>query len=45
MRELPRGDDAVHGDHKEAMNKATINEVTYPTQEVKSNKGTGVGTS
>ena len=45
MRELPRGDRAIHGDHKEVIKDTTISKITYPTQEAKSSKGTGVGVS
>ena len=46
MRELPRGDRSVHGDHKEAMKVTTRSKMrSYPTQEAKSRRGTGVGVS
>ena len=46
MRELPRGDRSVHGDHKEAMKETTRSKMrSYPTQEVKGRRGTGVGAS
>ena len=46
MREFPRGDKAVHGDHKEVMRVTTRMKMrSYPTQEAKSRTGTGVGVS
>ena len=46
MRESPRGDSAVRGDHKEAMQVTTRSETrSYPIQEEKSRRGTGVGAS
>ena len=46
MREPPRGDRSVHGDHKEAMVTTTRSKMrSYPTQEAKSRRGTGVGVS
>ena len=46
MRESPRGDRAVHGDHNKAMKVTMRSKVRfYPTQEVKSRRGTGVGVS
>ena len=44
MRESPRGDRSVCGDHKEAMNVTVRSKMRfYPTQEAKSRRGTGVG--
>ena len=44
MRESPRGDRSVRGDHKEAMDVTTRSMMrSYPTQEAKSRRGTGVG--
>ena len=45
MRELSKGAKAVRRDHKEVMNKVIIKRRTYPTQEAKSRRGTGVGVS
>ena len=46
MREPPREDRSVRGDHKEAMDVTTRSMMrSYPTQEAKSRRGTGVGTS
>ena len=46
MRELPRGDRSVRGDHKEAMVVTTRSKMrSYPTQKAKSRRGTGVGAS
>ena len=46
MRESPRGGKAVRGDHKEAMQVSTRSEIrSYPIQEEKSRRGTGVGVS
>ena len=46
MRESPRGDRSVRGDHKETMNVTMRSKMrSYPTQEAKSRRGTGVGAS
>ena len=46
MIELPRGGNTVRRDHKEAMRVTTRRkERSYPIQEVKSRRGTGVGAS
>ena len=46
MREPPRGDRSVCGDHEKAMVITTRSKMRfYPTQEAKSRRGTGVGAS
>ena len=46
MRELPKGGNTVRGDHDKAMTITTRAEMrSYPTQETKSKRGTGVGVS
>ena len=46
MRESPRGDKTVCGDHREAKLMTTRLEMrSYPTQETKRRRGTGVGMS